>query len=71
MGNYINAPLDLLVLVIVSQSLSKSFNLYYMVLHESLLLKNSFASEKVVCFYANSKDERELILTRILTLVYP
>lgn len=70
LGTYINVPLDLLIVIVVSQSLSGSFNLCYMVLHElSLLLRNY--PEIVICFYANSEDERELILTGLQTLVYP
>lgn len=55
-GTRISAPLGGLVLVLVSQSWSKSCNLCYVELRElSLLLRNY--PGKVVCFYANSKDE--------------
>lgn len=64
---YRSAPLDFLVLVIISQSLSESFNWCYMELRELFLLLKNYP-EKVVCFYANSEDEQELILTGILAL---
>lgn len=66
----VRAPLDWLVLVIASQSLSESFSWWYVVLRElSLLLKNY--PENVACFYANREDEWELVLTGILALLYP